>query len=212
MSHGLYNQYSGKTKFEQLKSNFDEITLSMIDEINKVRDSYDIDNNSGEQLDVIGAIVNQSRDFTSQIEFDVIECNTDGDYECGDIDVQCSTLYVSSDNSLNDAYYRIALKSRIFKNASDATIDDILDAVLFINPNAAPVKLIDPENMTFTIEIYGEIDPIFKSLLLSSDIIPRPQGVGLIGFLEAANLVECNTDGLYECGDPSTECIGFTTI
>lgn len=205
----IYNQYRNKEKFES----WSEIPRSFSDEIidacYDIKCSYDIDSNSGAQLDVIGNVIVEDRTYVESLEFTVYECNTDGDFECGDDSVQCSTVYATDDSELSDDYFKVLLKSKIQKNNGDATIDDILTAMETIAPDSPPLRLTDGEDMSYSIEFYGSIDEVIRDLLIYGDILPRPQGVKFNGFLEGTDMVECNADGDFECGDTSAECVGF---
>jgi hypothetical protein len=212
MANKLYAQYRNKTKLQQ----WSDIPRAFADEVisasESVRDSYDIDENSGEQLDVIGRIVGQDRNYIETLIFDVYECNADGDNECGDEGVQLSPTSAGSDSELSDDYYRLLLKSKIAKNNSDGSIDSILTAVNIISPDIDIQRLVDGEDMTFSIEFYGLADAVTRDLLINGDLVPTPQGVLFNGFLEGYDMVECGDDEA-ECntiGDH--ECVGFIGV
>lgn len=207
----IYSQYRDKPKAVQWFNITREISDQLQDAAAKVANSYDIDNNDGEQLNVIGRIVVQDRDFIANIPLKPYQSNADGDNECGDDEIQCSAVTVQADAELSDQYYRMVLKSKITKNNSDATIDDILDSVVSIMPNAGQVRLIDTEDMSFTIEFYGNITEIERTLLLTEKLIPKPQGVKFGGFLEGAGFVQCD-DEAAQCGDETAQCVGHIGI
>lgn len=209
MSNKLYSQYRDKPKAVSLSNIPLDFREQIVSACDFVENSYDIDSNGGEQLDVIGRIVDKDRGFIETIVFDVYQMNSDGDYEMGDSEVQMSPLTAAGDSDLNDDYYRYLLKSKIIKNNSDATIDDILTAINVAIPGIDATRLIDGEDMTFSIEFYGSIDAIARDLLLAGELIPRPQGVKFRGFLEGVNLVEMNSDGEFNMGDTSAEMVGF---
>jgi hypothetical protein len=182
------------------------MSQQFVDVFSQIKQTYDIDSQSGTQLDVIGRIIVESRDFISNVSLDVYQCNSDGDNECGDDIVQCSPTSIEADDELSDSYFRLLLKSKIVVNNSETTIDDILDAVNFIAPNIDIIRLTDGEDMSFSIEFSGLADPIVRDLLISGRIVPKPQGVRFNGFLETVgyaqcgdNDVQCNVDGEYEC-------------
>ena len=212
MANKLYAQYRGKTNLEK----WAEIPRSFADEIiaaaGDVTDSWDIDNNSGEQLDVIGRIVRQDRSYIANTALPVYECNTDGDNECGDDEIQSSATFILNDSELSDGYYRLLLKAKIARNNSDASIDSILTAVNIIAPDINVLRLTDGEDMTFSIEFYGLADAITRDLLISGEIVPTPQGVKFNGFLEGFDMVECGDDG-FECNSAGdAECVGFIGV
>lgn len=212
MANRLYAQYKGKPKITSWSDIPKNFVSNITDVAQSVRDSYDIDNNSGEALDVIGRIVGIDRGFIQSITFDVYEMNTDGDFEFGDDSIQMSPISVAADAELSDEYYRYLLKAKIVKNNSDATIDDILTAINTAIPGIDALRLVDGEDMTFSIEFYGKIDAIARDLLLSGDLTPRPQGVKFNGFLDGVGIVEMNDEGDFEMGDESAEMVGFIGV
>ncbi|CAM0090524.1 structural protein [Vibrio phage K138] len=212
MPNKLYAQYRNKPKAIAWSNIPLDLTTQAKTVAEQVSNSYSIDDNSGVHLDVIGEVVARDRGFMSTLKFDVQELNDDGDFECGDEDVQMSPVSVANDSDLSDQYYRYLLKSKIVKNNSDATLDETLTAINLAIPDMNATRLIDGEDMTFSIEFYGSIDEIARDLLISGDLVPRPQGVEFRGFLEGVNLVECNDSGDFECGDDSTEMVGFIEV
>lgn len=204
----IYAQYRNKPKARA----WYDITRSIGDELadaaNAVALSYDIDGNSGEQLDVIGRIVVTDRNVLLDTKFTVYQCNDAGENQCGDTAVQCSPLSLVQDQGLSDEYFRVLLRAKIAKNNSDATLDGIIDACTIITPNAPWFRMSDNEDMSFSLENYNELTPIELSLLTTEGLIPKPQGVRFNGFLYGYGIVECGDDEL-QCGDESAECVGF---
>lgn len=212
MANKLYAQYRDKPTAIGLSGIPLDFRQQIVAAANFVRDSYDIDSNSGEALNVIGRIVDRDRSFIENRKFTVYECNDVGDFECGDESAQCSATSAGVDSDLSDKYYRYLLRAKIAKNNSDASIDDILTIVNTAVPSINALRLIDGENMTFSIEFYGVIDAIARDLLISGELIPSPQGVKFSGFLNGIGLVECNSSGDFECGDDSAQCVGFLGV
>ena len=208
----LYAQYTNKTKLEAWADLPKFFTDELVNAANDVRDSYDIDNNNGVQLDVIGNVVVEDRSYIQSLTFTVYECNSDGDNECGDDEVQLSATSGTDDSDLSDDYFRYLLKSKIQKNNCDASIDEILTAITTIAPDIDVMRLTDGEDMTFSIEFYGEADAITRDLLISADVVPTPQGVKFNGFLEGYDIIECG-DTTAECNaDGDNECVGFIGV
>lgn len=202
----VYGQYRNKPKAAAWYGITPEISNSLHTAFESIRRMYNIDMNSGEQLNIIGRVIVESRDFIASTELTVFQCNTDGDNESGDENVQFSATSILDDSELSDEYYRLLLKSKIIRNNSQTTIDDILDAVTFIAPDIEIFRVNDGEDMSFTIEFYGVANPVVRQLLIGGRIVPKPQGVRFGGFLEGINIVEfgddtaeCNTDGEFEC-------------
>ena len=212
MANKLYAQYRDKPTAIGLSNIPLDFRQQIVSAANFVRDSYDIDSNSGEALNVIGRIVDRDRSFIENRKFTVYECNDVGDFECGDDSAQCSATSAGVDADLSDEYYRYLLRAKIAKDNSDASIDDILTIVNTAVPSINALRLIDGENMTFSIEFYGGIDAIARDLLISGDLIPSPQGVKFSGFLNGIGIVECNDVGDFECGDDSAQCVGYLGV
>ena len=208
----IYNQYRRKPKAVDWLNLSWTVGEQICDASNAVKNSYDIDSNEGEQLDVIGRIVVADREYADKITLEVYQLNTDGDYQCGDESVQCSETSVASDSKLSDEYYRLLLKAKIAKNNSDATSDSILAALKTIAPEADFQRVVNGQNMTMSVEFYGEITPIQRQLLVAGELVPVPQGVLLSGILEGIGIVQCNDQGDFQCGDESAQCVGFIGV
>lgn len=178
-----------------------------------VRNMYGIDTNSGAQLDIIGRVVVQPREFTGQVAMVPGWCAaaTGVPAECGDESVMCSALSIDQDTQMSDDLYRLAIKAKVIKNNSDATIDSILDGMNFLLPNADVLRVTDGEDMSFSIEFYGKITELERWALRNQAFVPKPQGVRFNGFLEADGYVECGDPSLM-CGDTYAECVGFTGV
>lgn len=186
-----------------------QVELAAVD----VRNMYDVDRNSGAQLDIIGRIVVQPREFTGQVSMVPGWCASAVNLpaECGDESAMCSALSVDQDSQMSDDLYRLAIKAKIIKNNSDATIDSILDGMNFLLPNADVLRVTDGEDMSFSIEFYGNITELERWALRNQSFVSKPQGVRFNGFLEGAGYVECG-DPTLMCGDTYAECVGFTGV
>lgn len=212
MANKLYAEYKDKPKiisWSNIPKNFADQIKSAAE---RVKNSYDIDSATTYDLDTIGRIVVRNRGFIESITLDVYEMNVDGEFEMGDELVQMSDTYVPSDSTLSNEYYRYLLRAKIAKNNSSVEIDQILTIVNTAIPNLNATRLIDSEDMSFSIEFYGSIDGIARDLLLSGNIVPTPQGVKFSGFLEGINMPEMNNDGEFEMGDESAEMVGFIGV
>ena len=101
------------------------------------------------------------------------------------------------------------LKSKVAKNTSEATIDDIIEAVKIIATSADVVTLQDSEDMTFSLEIFGNLSAIEREILLQDGVVPKPQGVRYLGFVETTDLVEFGNQD-FEMGDELSQMAGYT--
>lgn len=208
----VYNQYRGKPKALAWYNITPQMAQQFCDYYEKLRKTYDIDSQAGEQLNIIGRVIVESRDFIANVALEVYQCNSDGENESGDETIQCSATSIAADDELSDQYFRLLLKSKIVKNNSQTTIDDILDAVTFIAPDISIIRLTDNEDMSFSIEFSGVADPIVRDLLISGRIVPKPQGVRFNGFLETVGYAESGNPNAQCNADSDFECVGFIGV
>lgn len=207
----IYAQYRNKPKAVAWYKIVKRLADELADGATAVRVMYDIDTAIGAQLDIIGRIVVIPRSVLATTPmnpgyFDL----TDGS-EWGDDDAMFSALSIDADAALSDELYRLVIKSKIIKNNSDATIESILFGMNFLLPNAQILRVTDGEDMSFSIEFYGNITELERWALLNATLVPKPQGVRFAGFLEGAGYVEFGDDDM-QFGDTSAECVGFTGI
>ncbi|MBP5100934.1 DUF2612 domain-containing protein, partial [Pseudomonas protegens] len=135
---------------------------------------------------------------------------TDGD-EFGDDEAMFSALTIDQDGQLSDELYRLVIKAKIVKNNGDATIESILDGMNFLIPEAQVLRVTDGEDMSFSIEFYGEITNLERFALLNADLVPKPQAVKFNGFLEGFEMVEFG-DIDAEFGDEDAEFAGYIGV
>ena len=107
----------------------------------------------------------------------------------------------------DDAIYRSVIRSQIAQNNSFATIDGIIEAVEFVTQDEV-LELIDGLDMSFTIVFDDPIDPVIRDLILTIDLLPRPQGVKFSGFIEPQALPKFGVDGLGT-EQPASDVEGF---
>lgn len=204
----IYAQYRNKP--DAVK--WYQITRSLANElgsaIDAVRVMYNIDTAVGAQLDIIGRIVVVDRAFPGQIALNPgLFALTDGD-QFGDIEADFASLFVDQDQNMSDELYRLVIKAKILKNNSDSTLESILFGVNFLLPDADFLRVTDNENMSYSIEFYGNITPLQRYALLNARLVPKPQGVRFGGFLEGYNYVQFGDDN--EFGDTNAEFVGLT--
>lgn len=195
----IYSQYRDKPKFVDWLSIARRMGGSINDAALAVRESYDIDKAQGVQLDTIGRIVVFPRDFIGQLTMQTAEFDLSDGAECGDSDAIFSESSVSNDATMSDDLYRLAIKAKIMKNNGDATVESIIQTVVFlVNPDFLRVN--DVENMSFAIEFAGNITQIQRWALFNADLIQIPQGVLFLGFQELSEIIEFDNSD-YEFGD-----------
>ena len=204
----IYAQYRDKPKAVDWYQIARTMGGSIEDAAEAVRKSYDIDNASGEQLSVLGRIVVVPRSFVGSIPMDPgLFDLTDGD-EFGDDEAMFSALTIDQDGQLSDELYRLVIKAKIVRNNGDATIENILDGMNFLLPKADVLRVTDGEDMSFSIEFYGQITNLERFALLNAGLVPKPQAVRFNGFLEGFEMVEFG-DIDAEFGDEDAEFAGF---
>lgn len=204
----IYAQYRDKPKAVAWYAIARELGGSIEAAAEAVRKSYDIDTAVGEQLNVIGRIVVAPRSFVGSTPmnpglFDL----TDGD-EFGDDEAMFSALTIDQDGELSDELYRLVIKAKIVKNNGDAAIENILDGMNFLLPHAEVLRLTDGEDMSFSIEFYGQITNLERFALLNAGLVPKPQAVKFNGFLEGFDMIEFG-DVDAEFGDDESEFAGY---
>lgn len=185
----IYGQYRNAPKAVQWLNIPTEQTNDLFTTALAVANSYDIDTNVGEQLNVIGRIVVIGRGILQDITLVVTEFTSDIEVnrsEFGDPLTQFSAKTIEEDGTASDVYYRKMLKGKIEKNNGDATYSSIIKAVLQLEPNNQ-VKVLDYQDMTFQLQFRDQPEQSTLDLVNNSDIIPRPCSVEqilppLIGF------------------------------
>lgn len=123
------------------------------DQIAKIKAILDIDNAEGDQLDICGRIAGYSK------------------RPVGTFYPECKPAAV------NDVLFRRLIKSKIYKNNSIATIDDVATAMNYILDTEA--RLLDGQDMSMRPVFFEYLDIGSQKLVADYDLIPRPQGVKL---------------------------------
>lgn len=207
----IYAQYRNKPKVVAWYG----ITRQLADEIAttclQIRNTYNIYTAAGAELDVIGKIVVVPRNFLGYVPLNPgMFAEPDGD-EFGDESAMFSALSIDQDSQMSDELYRLAIRSKIVKNNSAATIDDILFSMNFLLPDANVLRVTDNEDMSFSVEFYGNITELQRWALLNANLVPKPQGVKFNGFLEARDYVQSG-DISKQFGDTTAQFVGFVGV
>lgn len=209
----IYAQYRNKPRAVQWYN----ITYKLASQLGSAADAvkvmYNIDLAQGNQLDVLGRIVVMPRDFLGTVAlnpgmFAEIQ-NDPGIF--GDENAMFSALSIDQDSQMSDDLYRLAIKSKIIKNNSYSTIEDILFGMNFLLPNADVIRITDGEDMSFSIEFYGNITELERWALLNASLVPKPQGVRFNGFLEGYGYAEFG-DESQQFGDTFAQFTGFIGV
>ena len=181
MTNRSYAQYADKPKITQWLDIIPTMSLQLVDVAEQVRTSYDIDNATSYELDVIGRIVAQPRDFESYISVTALYLGSN-DANLGGTNAQLKSSSSIISDSVSDEIYRILIKAKIAKNNSDGTLESVLSSVNFITDTE--ISSITEGDMSFGINFADEIDELSRFLLTTFDLIPKPQGVQFLGFTE----------------------------
>jgi hypothetical protein len=117
----------------------------------KLDTAIDIDDAVGAQLDQLGAIAGASRTVPFQPSGGVSPV-------------------------LNDATYRIYIKSKIAQNQWDGTIDSLYGIWQTLFPGGQ-IIIADQQDMTAIIILSGSFTSIIQDMINNDMIVPRPEGV-----------------------------------
>lgn len=207
----IYAQYRNKPKAVAWYNITRRLATELASTIEAVRVMYNIDTAQGAQLDILGRIVVIPRSFVGYVALNPgMFADPDG-AEFGDDAAMFSALSIDQDEQMSDDLYRLVIKSKIVKNNSAATIEDILDGMNFLLPNAEVLRVTDNEDMSFSVEFYGNITELERWALLNASLVPKPQGVRFNGFLEGFGYVQSGDDSM-QFGDTSAQFTGFTGV
>jgi hypothetical protein len=205
----IYAQYRTKPKAVAWYNITRSLAAQLADATQAIRVMYEIDTAEGEQLDILGRIVVIPRNFIQPVPMTPPQfaspANSPGEF--GDDTAMFSTLSSDSDEQMTDDLYRLIIKSKIIKNNSDATTESILYGMNFLLPNAEVLRITDGEDMSFTVEFYGNISPLERYAVLNAQLVPKPQGVRFGGFLEGLDYVQAGDD-TEQFGDTYAEFVG----
>lgn len=161
-----------------------------------IEDILDIDNREGNQLDIIGRIVGLTRPpVIKKAEEAVTDFGPDADLapQFGGGGNQFASTKYTIGKAISDELFRVLIKARVVQNNSDATINDVVEALRFIS-DVQDVQVNDNQDMTFSVSLNNQLSSTTRFALRSFDILPRPQGVRFLGFVEAATYTQFGAD------------------
>lgn len=200
MSNRIYAQYADKPKTVAWYNITPNMAQPLFDTFDAVRMSYDIDTAVGAQLDVIGRIVVIDRGFESFVVFDPDTYFGGVGDACqfGGIDSQFESVGEVLSQEVSDAIFRVLIRAKIAKNNNDATLDGIASALSFIT-ESSPIRVVDNENMTMSVSFGSELTDIERFVFNTFDVVPRPQGVRFLGYVEETAITQFG--GAFGFGD-----------
>ena len=188
MPNRIYAQYGDKPNAVAWYNITPTITDDIFNTANQTQLSYDIDTATSHELDVIGVIVGVTRSFESQVTFETNDFGEVG-VQFGGFDIQFQTIGQTISQEVSDEIFKILIKAKISKNNNDGTIDGMLGALQFIIPDNIS-RIIDHDDMSFSVSFGEELSSIQVMILNNFDILPRPQGVKFLGYVDETNLTQ----------------------
>ena len=186
MINRMYAQYADKPKAVAWYGIIPSIASELEQAYNDIKISYSIDDNTREQLNVIGRVVVVGDTWETvanlivggrELVEETPQLNQLGSNQLGSFQLtpnQVGYAYV-------DNIYRQLIRSKIAKNNSDATIDSILGAISFITGDSN-ITVSDFEDMTFDVVFLDNISNEQIEILTNFDLVPKPQGVRFRGY------------------------------
>lgn len=178
-------QYQGKPKaLATIKAIEDEFAQSFVD-LYRLQDVLNINTATGDQLDLVGKHVGQSRivnGYTLRQFFGFKNAeNALGFSKELSGGGQWYRLRdpLADSVKLSDEDYRFLIKSRVIKNYQLGTVPDVIEACRFIFGDGCTVK--DNLNMTSTVQVpRNKLTQFSKFAVQHLDIIPRQAGTKII--------------------------------
>lgn len=185
----VYAQYRNKPKIIEWIQICTVLGASIYQTSMMLRKSYNIDSASSELLNVIGRVVVLPRTFVSPVNLNppMVASSVNDPWEVGEESQQLSGLSTDSDSTMSDELYQLGIKAKIVKNNSSGTIEDVLAGAVFLLPDANIVRVVDGENMTFSIEYTGTITELEMYAITNTSMVPKPQGVDFTGFVKVGS-------------------------
>lgn len=173
----VYWQYRNSPKLLEWLQILPRIAQAKIElPLARIADILDIDNASGQLLDIVGRIAGIERPRIRTDALKVFGYNgTPGAQPYGTAPYRAPETDMPT-ILLPDYLYRVLVKAKIARNVGTATLDDVKRAVDFIL--GVDCTVIDGQNMTMsTIWFEGHVAENMLALAREFDVIPRPQGV-----------------------------------
>ncbi|QHJ84230.1 MAG: hypothetical protein [Caudoviricetes sp.] len=182
----VYSQYRNKQKLTQWIQICTVLGSQIYRTSEYLRKSYNIDTVSDELLNIIGRVVVLPRGFITPITLNppMVAKSVDTPWEVGDDSQQLSGLSTDSDVNMSNEIYRLGIRAKIIKNNTSSTLEDVLQGASFLLPDANVVRVVDNEDMSFSIEYTGVITSLEAYALSNSSMVPKPQGVSFKGFVK----------------------------
>lgn len=118
--------------------------------VNQIIDAFDLDEAEGNQLDILGVILGQSRTVDFEPTYD-------------------SPI-------LQDDMYRLVLRAKIIQNQWGGTVQEVYNFWTEWFPSY-PISIVDNQDMTMDVTLAGIDSPMLEDLVNNGYIVPKPAGV-----------------------------------
>jgi len=197
----LINQYQDSENFKDLVTIFLQESAEIRDAINDSWCARWLDEAAGANLDVLGALVGQSRIVADVAVFFGYE-DALGALGYGDGRYWNGTEPLFGDRELSDPEYKIFIKARILSNESSGTAQELGQIIFalfgkkaFVLPGNAIADVIFTESLTTSEKLlisFTTVDPIGQE----RSLLPISLGVGV-------NYLEFNGDFAFGYADNS---------
>ena len=144
---------------------------------------FDLDSSVGDQLDILGQWIGQSRDIPNSIAINYFgfsdnpNAATFGEVGNSSVGGPFYDLGQSTGSSalLDDATYRTVLKAKILSNQFDGSTPALEAALQLIA--GVPFAIYDPGTLVVAIVLSAAVSSVTQALLSGIDLLPRPGGV-----------------------------------
>lgn len=194
MSNRIYAQYRNSPKLIKWLDIVPSIASELTSVAESVRSSYDIDNATTYELDIIGKIVVQPRNFETQVEVEMLQLGQPK-AQLGGSSSQLKNASAKISTDVSNEIYRTLIRAKIAKNTADGTIDSILKSVSFIT-GVESIVLVEGADMSFGLNFIETLTPLQRFMIQTFPIIPKPQGVRFLGFVEEKGLTKLGASQL----------------
>nr|DAV87994.1 MAG TPA: Protein of unknown function (DUF2612) [Caudoviricetes sp.] len=207
----------------RLSKKFNSMVRAMVDygcildaAVLKIVEKFDIDEATGNQLDIIGECVGVTRSLNFEptaLAYSIIEgpslsellkdTGKESQYtiiqtpiaaQRTDTDVISGYKPAEFDSTkerlISDDIYRIMIKARIIQNIWKGNATELYEMWDVLFPKNMGLQIQDNQDMSFNIVLIGDYPEIMKELIMHGYIIPKPEGVriNMLSFV--------STDGL----------------
>jgi hypothetical protein len=182
-------QYRGGVKFNAWIAILPDISAARISgPAYQVASLINIDTATGEQLDICGRIAGiPSRPKVRSDELAAFGYKGSAGAQPYGVAPYKGRFDIVESIPLPNYLYRLAIKAKIVKNTSSATIDDVKRGVEFILGPSYTASVIDLQDMSMRVILNKEIPFNVRALLEIFDLVPRPSGVSL-EYVTAGNI------------------------